>query len=96
MGAYINPPNETKDEFLQREGTRIFYADAFAHEDFTDKLLVVLVNNGSFTAAAIAFDAKEKEAFLSPDDPRICKTYVVERSKLYPVSSLQEYLPANT
>lgn len=93
MGAYINPYNETKEAFLEREGTLIDRNVAAWHMDFHDKMLVALVDNGAFTAAAIAFDDRELADFTAPGDKRPIKYYLVPSAKLYPVSNLKDYLP---
>ena len=71
MGVYINPPGEPKEPFLTREGLPIT-SSAVRNWDFSkrDRLPVVLVNNGPFTAAAVAYDPKEAEEFTSSSDPR--------------------------
>lgn len=93
MGSYINPYNETKEAFLDREGVLITKNTATWHVDFNNELLVALVDNGGFTAAAIAYDEGERNDFTSPDDLRPIKYYLVQRFKLYPVSNLKDYLP---
>lgn len=93
MGAYINPYTETKESFLEREGTPITKNVAMWHVDFHNELLVALINNGDFTAAAIAFDDRERDEFTNPEDNHPINYYLVQRDKLYPVSNLHHYLP---
>ena len=71
MGVYINPPSETKEAFLTREGLPIT-TSAVRQWDFSkrDCLPVALVNNGPFTAAGVAYDHREAEEFTRPSDPR--------------------------
>lgn len=91
MGAYINPKNESKESFLNREGKQLNSFPMF--EDIPeDELMVVLLDNGAFTAAGIAFDCREYACFIYPDD-RPKKYYLVKKSKLYNVSDLDCYLP---
>lgn len=78
MGYYINPPDMTKEEFLEKHGTETD-DPRFDSETFP----VCLVNNGPFTAAGIAYDAKERDAFLRPDG-RPKKWYQVPREALLP------------
>ncbi len=93
MGAYINPKGESKEEFLKREGKPISKEDAIKHKDFKKNLVVALLHNPSFTAAAIAFDERELEAVTYSQDKRPIDYFVVPRKKLYDVSGLQSYLP---
>jgi hypothetical protein len=72
MGVYINPPKESKEAFLMREGRPLTQKDvrAWVFETPTKEFPVALVDNGPFTAAGVAFDAKEIAAWLAPDDLR--------------------------
>jgi hypothetical protein len=67
MGMYINPPGDTKENFLWKNGAAIPQEEAELHDDFEDILLVVLIDNGNFTAAGICYSEAEKQAFLHPD-----------------------------
>ena len=80
MGFYVNPDNETKEAFLNREGLQVPKAD-------WDKIPkgsvpVILIDNGRFSAAGIAFSEGEYRAFLEPGDPRPKKIFIVKKSKL--------------
>ena len=68
MGIYINPPQESKEQFLSKYGIKIREFD-FKVFDFSDKTIlpVCLVNNGPFTAAGVAYCPRQVEAFLYPD-----------------------------
>jgi hypothetical protein len=66
MGAYINPPQMSKEAWLDFNGVDIPTAPLW--KDIPkDMLAVCLVNNGSFTAAGIAFSESELEVFKYPD-----------------------------
>lgn len=88
MGCYINPGNETKEAFLQREGRVISVNEATITED---EYPVCLVNNGPFTAAAVGFSMSEVAAFSRSDDRRPKVWFMVRREKLLGVSDLAEY-----
>lgn len=92
MGAYINPPGETKEEFLAREGTPIPIEQAALHIDFTNNMVVVRIDNGAFSACAIAFSLAELAVLVDPMDRRKRTCFVVPRAKLLPVSNLDCYL----
>lgn len=64
MGYYINPIDKTKEEWLMENGLRALSSDK-RPEGFH---FVCLVDNGGFTAAGIAFNDQEKEAFMHPDN----------------------------
>jgi len=87
MGFYINPPNETKESFLKREGLPIEYP--FTWDDILDDYLpVILINNGVFNAAGIAYCEDKLNVFCDPRDPRPKKYFVVKIDKLYDVSPI--------
>lgn len=70
MGIYLNPTDQTKEQFLAEHGRPI---SEIVFRNFTvpdDECYVCLVDNGPFTAAAVAYDRGEMEAFSDPSDPR--------------------------
>jgi hypothetical protein len=92
MGCYVNPPSESKEAFLQREGRRVSTSDAGTIDFETSaELPVCLVNNGMFTAAGVAYDREEFNAFANPDG-RSKVWYMVDRMKLFDVSDLAGYI----
>ncbi len=71
MGMYINPTNDmTKEQFLKAADAVILRNPAWPAP--MGKVYVCLVDNGAFTAAGVAYDKREMEAFnyRSPDDLR--------------------------
>jgi hypothetical protein len=77
MGYYIDPPHMSKEEWLVAYGTMVNPDVPYkqrpapkSHRD-EDRVAVCLVHNGGFNAAAVAFSARELEAFNSPLDNRI-------------------------
>lgn len=90
MGYYINPRNESKENFLEREGERI--TSKIEWEDMSKfKLPVCLVDNGYFTAAAIGYSKEEWEVFSkNPNDLRPKSFWIVPIDKLLRVSDLKE------
>lgn len=81
MGYYIDPPDMEKEEFLSAYGRPVKFNEA---QITATELPVILVNNGFFTAAAIAFDNAELRAFTDPTDTRPKKLYMVSRERLRP------------
>jgi hypothetical protein len=80
MGFYVNPPNEEKETFLYREGLEVPEADWGNIPK--DLIPVILINNGMFSAAGIAYDEKEYNVFTSKEDRRLKKIFLVKKSKL--------------
>lgn len=83
MGLYINPKEKRKEAWLEENGkliTRV-NAEMIVKSDGypKDEVVVCLVNNGSFTAAAIADCLPEFEAFTWEGDKRPKKWYNVPR-----------------
>lgn len=87
MGLYINPLNMEKEDFLQEHGTLVNPQDYENEREGASavwaarqlyELPVVLVDNGGFTAACVAYKEKELVEFLeSPDDPRPMVVFMV-------------------
>lgn len=78
MGYYIDPPRQSKEEFLAIHGTptgAVFPTDP-------ELALVCLVDNGFFTAAAIMFAPREAAYFNDPTDPRPKKWFTVPKAAI--------------
>lgn len=89
MGYYINPPDMTKEEFLNKYGILIKESDVMANE-FGNEFPVVLVDNGLFTAAGILYDDVERQSWwecYKRDPHRFYLFYIVAKKHLIP------YLP---
>ena len=69
MGAYVNPKEGSKEEFLSSNAREVTkeVVEFFDFEMQEDLMPVVLIDNGYFTAAGIAFSADERDAFLKED-----------------------------
>ena len=80
MGYYINPKFGTKEEWLAQNATLISPSDARRHKAGRD-VVVCLVDNGDFSAAGIAYDDRERDAFAIPDG-RSKVWYLVRRQTL--------------
>jgi hypothetical protein len=83
MGRYINPENETKEDFLEREGKEISIEEAFSQPFDKNNLLCILMDNTRFTAALICY-CEEELAYIKrlSNDERHKKYYIVPRKKL--------------
>jgi hypothetical protein len=87
MGIYVNPKDgSAKEDWLARNGQSIPESEVIhsimKNFDFSgDRLPVCLVDNGWMTAAGIAYDRREAEAFLHPD-ARPKQWYLVPRDLL--------------
>lgn len=81
MGRYINPEKGSKEEWLRNNGTLLGMAPKEMHLD-DDYYPVVLVNNGAFTAAAIALSQDELTYFRNPKDERPKMWFAVRKEIL--------------
>lgn len=90
MGCYVDPTNETKEAFLEREGREV-ESDYISknYQQIKDKgnLPVVLCDNGNFTAAGIAYKEREFERFVRYDG-RSKRFFIVPVETLLKVSPL--------
>ncbi len=93
MGAYVNPETESKEAFLEREGNEVIWKNRPAWEGTKAGYLpVILVNNGKFSAAGIAFSKREYEIKTDPHDVRPRRLFLVREEKLHLVSKeLEKY-----
>ena len=82
MGFYVNPRNETKEAFLQREGISAPVSPKTTWASVPKGFLpVALINNGFFTAAGIAYCEKELDAFTDLTDTRPRQLFMVKIEK---------------
>lgn len=95
MGYYLNPPDMTKEEFIDINGGLINISkDALQDEHKSmgllnglrsvDKALVAHVLNGEFTAAILVPTVKEAWRVSHPEDLRPMTYYWVWRDALTP------------
>jgi len=91
MGAYINPIDETKEQWLEKNGTEVPFLDKWDIPE--NHFPVVLVDNGPFTAAGIAYCESELKAFINPEDWRPKRYFIVPIHRLHEVSpELERYM----
>lgn len=89
MGMYINP-NGSKGAWAIRHGERINLEEAKAHNDFKEKFLCVLVDNGFFRAFGVAYDERERNDWISEFDrpnPRPMEFYIADKKDILKVVS---------
>lgn len=87
MGYYINPPDCSKETWLRRNARKLPEQEARTFDFTSDELPVCWVDNGGFSAAGIAYDEHERDAFLHPDHrPKLW--FAVKTALLYDVSNL--------
>jgi hypothetical protein len=97
MGAYVNPRGMSKEKWLAENGVRLdtetMVLQPYAVLCGKEFLPVVLVDNGPFTAAAIAYSEAEFDAFMDPLDRRPKSVYLCVTADLHTVSpELATYL----
>ena len=71
MGLYINPENMSKEAFLNANGTEIARGEDEPSITFdqagNDEIIACFVDNGPFSALAVAYSEKEFDYFKKPD-----------------------------
>lgn len=92
MGVYVNPLDETKEVWLRREGKLAHGVDLESLFDANGKpigndRIVCLVNNGPFTAAAVAYNKREYLEFTRSNDHRPKTWFIVDKDKLESVTT---------
>jgi hypothetical protein len=101
MGAYVNPKDKPKEGWLVENGVECnpptpwaeiaSVATSIGQDDHF--LPVVLMDNGMFTAAGVAYSEREYKEFLDPNDMRPKRVFMVQLGKLKTVSrELPNYL----
>ena len=98
MGCYVNPKGIKKDAWLKTNGRFICdvneYSDIPVYEGLChdNRLPVVLVDNGSFYAAAVCYNRDEYNRFVMLPDPRPRMIYTVEKGLLMGVVDIPDYI----
>lgn len=92
MGCYVNPKDESKEDWLNVHGTVLPINASYETYCKDDCLPVILVDNGMFTAAGVAYDEREFQDFTSPMDLRPKRGYKVKVEDLKKVSDIEDYL----
>lgn len=82
MGYYINPREETKEEWLAKHGKITTLAALKEWKQYHVALPVCLVDNVGFSAAGICINEQELINFSRPWDTRSKVWYLVEKSLL--------------
>lgn len=87
MGCYINPKDMTKEAWLYKFAKPVAEPTPITETEVP----ICLVDNGPFTAAAVAYDPRELAAFVRPEDHRPKVWFSALREDLYKVSDLKNY-----
>ena len=88
MGLYINPPDQTKEEWLQKHGAILLTVPAqYKSVGSTGTYWVVcLMVNDHFSAAGICFSEAELIGFSDANDHRPKTWFLVEQEDLLEVA----------
>ena len=73
MGIYLNPPGVSKETWLAAWATEEVFEPPSAHKrqgELEIEVVVCLISNSAFSAAAVAYSREELQAFRSPLDRR--------------------------
>lgn len=94
MGSYVNPQGQSKEAWLNSNCSSgpLSAIRPWDAELYQENLPVCLVDNGPFTAAAIAYNEREFNDFNDPNDRRYKVWYIVSISRLMQVSDLSRYI----
>ena len=87
MAGYVNPPHETKEEFLVREGRLISVNEAVITEK---EYPVCLIDNVSYSSAAIGYSTAKLAKLVDVADIRPKVWYMILKSKLTDVSDIED------
>jgi len=75
--SYINPKDQSKDQWLEDHGMLIQQPLSWSIEFPADSTLVCLIQNPLFSAAAICRTKRNFDRFRNPTDQRPKKWYLV-------------------
>lgn len=87
MGYYVNPSNMSKEQWLQDNGIEVLTPGPFPEDD---TVVVCLLDNGPFTAAAICYSKDELDQFAqrgryegeARTDRRHRQWFLVDKTKI--------------
>lgn len=78
MGYYVQGPTFGKGPYMvEKYGATKLLGAPYWHEIPVGKGLVMVIDNGFFEAAAFAYDKKEFDDFMNPDDIRPKSFYLL-------------------
>ena len=77
MGCYVDPPDMQKEDWLQKNAREFVQVEGAKAACGAEDKIVILFDNGPFTAAAVAFNERELEAFTRPTDDRPKRFFTV-------------------
>jgi len=82
MGFYVNPKDCSKEEWLKQNA--VLVSSDFVYDEVSklEYYPICLVDNGSFTAAAILYNEEEADRFRRPSDLRPKKFWVALKEDL--------------
>ena len=83
MGRYINPPDESKEDFLNREAVEIS-REEFISLNFPDEEMahLCLVKNASFSACVVSESKEDSKYYADLSDERPKRYFLIEHSKI--------------
>ena len=84
MTIYLNPPEMTKEAFLQKHGKWLLQDEVANYnlDDHSETCVVCWIDNGPFAAAGILHGQRDLEDFTNPDDPRPRAFYIVNTAEI--------------
>lgn len=92
MRIYVNPPNETNEVFLKREGFPVSTKLETWEQVPAGQMPVFLIKNSFFKAAFVAFCEEELRVINNASDTRPKEIFLVSTNKLMSVVDDPEQL----
>ena len=86
MGFYLNPEDCSKEQYLEEKGELLSEKVPNWNEIPKGKVVICLVDNGPFTAAAIMYSEGEFDVWKSPSDERPMEWYLLSEEDAKAVS----------
>lgn len=90
MGYYVEGPALGKVGYLVRLGAKVTVPNPSWKSIPEDKALIIVVNNGPFEAAALAFSENELLAFTDPGDPRPKTFLLLDKKEAHRLANYEE------
>ena len=92
MGYYVNPSDMTKEEWIIKNAKKVSKEDAFQEVSNEENAVLILIDNGLFTACGVAYSEDEFRAFTYITDTRPKSFFTVDRKLLKEVVEDFEYI----
>jgi len=90
MGLYINPATSSKEQWLKRYARQVDSA-SFVYAEKTGQVPIILIDNGMFTACAVAYKESEFKEITRLSETRPRTFFYADTEELKNVLHGEEY-----